>query len=83
LIFLVRRNVANGVGLERIVGSEAISILTRRKWDERECSRRKTASDEVLADVPPHQTVGAPVVQGSIAILHNEGTGLMCVASEG
>ena len=29
------------------------------------------------------KTVGTPVVHGSIAILHNEDTGLMCVASEG
>jgi hypothetical protein len=83
LIFLVRRNVANEVGLKRMVGSEAIPILTRRKWDERECSWRKTASNEVHANTSPHQTVGAPLVHGSIAILHDENTGLMCVVSEG
>jgi hypothetical protein len=37
----------------------------------------------MFADSPPHQSVGTPVVHGSIAILHDEDTGLMCVTSEG
>ena len=82
MIFDIRWDVTDGIGLERMGRAETIPVFSRGERNEGESGRRKAASDEMFADAPPHKTVGTPEEHGVAAVLHYEDTGLMSVAVE-